>query len=157
MVTKIDALTRFPVKGLSGQSLDSVQLEAGMGFPCDRKFRFARPNSGFDPANPMPLLKTKFYMLARDSILALLSTQYDEQTGVLSIAAPQSTRQFDITTTEGKENASLFLKTYLSLPDNETPHLYEASSAVQGYLVSVLLFFPGTVMIENNGYERRKQ
>lgn len=127
MVTRVDALTRFPVKGLSGQILNGVKLESGQGFPCDRQFGFARPNSGFDPAEPKPLPKTKFYMLARDSALALLSTEFDEKTGTLSISAPQNTGKFDITTEAGKESASQFLKTYLSLPEDETPQLYEAS------------------------------
>ena len=123
----IDALARFPVKGLSGQPLKSVSLESGQGFPCDRQFGFARPNSGFDPNDPQPLPKSKFYVLARDSALALLDTEYNDQTGILSVSAPQAAGQFDITTTEGKQNASEFLKSYLSLPDDETPHLYEAS------------------------------
>ena len=127
MVTTIDALTRFPVKGLSGQALKNVKLEPGQGFPCDRQFGFARPDSGFDLNDPKPLPKTKFYMLARDAKLALLRTEFDDETGVLSISAPQNTDQFDITTTEGKKNASQFLKAFLSLPDDETPHLYEAS------------------------------
>ena len=127
MVMIIDALTRFPVKGLSGQALKSVTLESGEGFPCDRQFGFARPNSGFDPNDPKPLPKSKFYMLARDSTLALLGTEYDDKTGILSISAPQDTGRFDITTTEGKQNASEFLQSYLALPDDETPHLYEAS------------------------------
>lgn len=127
MVAKIEALTRFPVKGLSGQALDSVQLEPGQGFPCDRKFGFARPDSGFDPGNPRPLPKTKFYMLARDSALTLLRTEFDEKTGILSIVAPQSTHQFDITGAHGKHSASCFLQSWLSLPDDEIPRLYEAS------------------------------
>jgi len=36
MTLKIEALTRFPIKGLSGHTLDSVKLDAGQGFPCDR-------------------------------------------------------------------------------------------------------------------------
>jgi len=127
MTIKIDALTRYPVKGFSGQTLDSVELAPGHGFPCDRQFGFARPNSGFDPANPKPLPKTKFYMLARDAALALLRTQYSDKNKMLSITSPQNTGQFDIATTEGKNQASQFLKTYLELPDDETPQLYEAS------------------------------
>lgn len=127
LATKIDALTRFPVKGLSGQLLDKVTLETGQGFPGDRQFGFARPNSGFDAADPQPLPKTKFYMLALDASLALLNTEYEDQTGILSISTPQNTGRFDITTIEGKESASEFLKTYLSLPDDELPQLYEAS------------------------------
>ncbi len=127
MAMKIEALTRFPIKGLSGQILDSVTLEAGHGFPGDRKFGFARPNSGFDPANPKPLPKGKFYMLARDASLALLGTEYDEDTGMLSLTADDISGRFDIGTAAGKQEASQFLKAYLSLPDEENPQLYEAS------------------------------
>ncbi|MBX2885604.1 MAG: MOSC domain-containing protein [Granulosicoccus sp.] len=127
MPATIETLTRFPVKGLSGQTLNSVQLKTGEGFPCDRKFGFARPNSGFDPDNPKPLPKTKFYMLARDAKLALLRTEYDEGSGILSISAPPISEQFDITAPVGQQKASEFIKTYLSLPDDETPQLFEAS------------------------------
>lgn len=127
MATSVQSLNRFPVKGLSAQSLDSVLLETGQGFPSDRKFGFARPNSGFDPTAPKPLPKTKFYMLARDASLALLDTNFDDETGILSMSTPQNTGQFDITTAEGKNNASQFLQSYLSLPDGEKPQLYEAS------------------------------
>lgn len=127
MTIKIDALTRYPIKGLSGQRLEKVELHTGNGFPCDRKFGFARPDSGFDPANPMPLPKTKFYMLARDAKLALLDTSFDEITGELSIKAAGSAYRFNITTDDGKHLAGKFLQEYLSLPDDETPQLFEAS------------------------------
>jgi len=127
MDTTVSTLTRYPIKGLSGQILHSVQLEAGKGFPNDRRFGFARPKSGFDPQNPRPLPKSKFYMLARDASLALLSTEYNDDTGVLSIVAPRNKGQFDISNDDGKHDANKFLKTYLSLPTDETPHLYEAS------------------------------
>lgn len=127
MAITIEALIRYPVKGLSGQSLQSVSLAAGHGFPCDREFGFARPNSGFDPDNPMPLPKTKFYMLARDASLALLNTAYDERSGVLSMRAPNASGEFEILTDAGKQAANEWLKSYLSLPDDETPHLYQAA------------------------------
>ncbi len=127
MAAKIESLTRFPVKGLSGESLDSVELQAGHGFPCDRRFGFARPNSGFDPDNPKPLPKTRFYMLARDATLALLKTGFNEDSGLLSITAPDNSGQFAITTKEGKQQASDFIKSYLKLTDDETPELFEAS------------------------------
>lgn len=127
MATTVDALARYPVKGLSAQKLDSVNLAPGQGFPNDRRFGFARPNSGFDPSNPKPLPKTKFYMLARDATLALLNTSFDDDSNVLTVSTPQDTGQFDISTTNGKEKASHFLKSFLNLPYDETPHLYEAS------------------------------
>lgn len=127
MPISVNKLSRYPVKGLSGQTLESVELKPGQGFPGDRQFGFARPDSGFDPNNPKPLPKTKFYMLARDAALALLDTHFDESTGVLSISGAQTSDQFDISTAEGKQNASRFLKSYLSLSDDETPQLCEAS------------------------------
>ena len=127
MATSIDALTRYPVKGLSGQLMTSVNLQTGQGFPCDRQFGFARPSSGFDPKDPKPLPKSRFYMLARDSTLALLNTEFNDDTGILTIDAAEKSAHFDITSSEGKNNASLFLKELLSLPDDETPQLYEAS------------------------------
>ena len=127
MPIAINSLTRFPVKGLSGQLLNSVSLQAGQGFPGDRQFGFARPNSGFDPLNPKPLPKAKFYMLARNASLALLNTAYDDNTGKLSMSSTQSKGEFDINTDSGKKDASRFLKSYLSLSDDETPQLYAAS------------------------------
>ena len=126
MTAKIDTLIRYPIKGLSGESLNTVQLAPGQGFPCDRQFGFARPNSGFDPNQPKPLPKTKFYMLARDASLVLLSTRFNEKTGVLSMLAPDSSGKFDITTEEGGKKASEFLQSYLALPQHELPQLFEA-------------------------------
>ena len=126
MTAKIDTLIRYPIKGLSGESLNTVQLAPGQGFPCDRQFGFARPNSGFDPNQPKPLPKTKFYMLARDASLVLLSTRFNEKTGVLSMLAPDSSGKFDITTEEGGKKASEFLQSYLALPQHEVPQLFEA-------------------------------
>ncbi|MEM7259282.1 MAG: MOSC domain-containing protein [Pseudomonadota bacterium] len=123
----IEALTTYPVKGLSGQSLDSVVLSPGCGFPGDRRFGFARPDSGFNPDNPQPLPKTKFYMLARDEKLALLGTSYDDATGVLSMNSNNQSGQFDIHTNAGKQQAAEFLKNYLDLPNTEVPQLFEAS------------------------------
>ncbi len=127
MAVVIDALTRYPVKGLSGQSLERVALESGRGFPGDRQFGFARPGSGFDPKDPKPLPKTRFYMLARDATLALLDTDFDDTTGTLSMTAPERAGQFDIATVDGQRQASEFLKSYLKLPDDESPQLFEAS------------------------------
>ncbi|MBX2839061.1 MAG: MOSC N-terminal beta barrel domain-containing protein, partial [Gammaproteobacteria bacterium] len=127
MIAAIETLTRYPVKGLTGEILNTVTLEPGKGFPGDRRFGFARPDSGFDPANPKPLPKTKFYMLARDASLVKLHTELDESTGTLSLTSSERSGRFDITTDQGKQDASVFLKTYLSLPNDETPQLYEAS------------------------------
>ncbi|MFK7855553.1 MAG: MOSC domain-containing protein [Granulosicoccus sp.] len=127
VATSIEALNRYPVKGLSGQVLTTVNLEPGEGFPSDRRFGFARPNSGFDPEHPKPLPKSKFYVLARDAKLALLNTEFDESNGVLTMSSASASGQFSIVTTDGKLDASQFVKSFLELPSDETPTLYEAS------------------------------
>ncbi len=126
MPITISALANYPIKGLSGQLLDKVVLNTGQGFPNDRQFGFARPDSGFDPNNPKPLPKTKFYMLARDASLALLNTKFDAESGQLTLSASDQLLQVDITTDKGKKEAGLFLQSFLSLSEEETPQLFEA-------------------------------
>ena len=119
-------LYRYPIKGLSAQSLKAVSLIAGEGFPLDRAFGFARPNSGFDPDNPKPLPKTKFVMLAREEALALLETHFDSETGTLSLNADQQSVSFDITTHAGRASASRFLSDYLGMSPDLQPTLQSA-------------------------------
>lgn len=116
-------LLTYPVKGLSAQPLDSVALDAGTGFPLDRAFGLARPGSGFDPANPRPLPKSRFVVLARDAMLALLDTHYDEATGMLRLAKDGTAETFDIATAAGAAAASRFVAQAARLPEDEVPTL----------------------------------
>jgi uncharacterized protein YcbX len=75
----------YPVKGLSPQQLERVELTSGEGFPFDRMYGLARFDSGFDPKHPQPLPKQRFLMLARDAQLARLQTHFDPQTKHFSI------------------------------------------------------------------------
>jgi uncharacterized protein len=70
----------YPIKGLSPQPLERVALSTGRGFPFDRMFGLARADSGFDPRQPVPLPKQRFFMLARDARLAELHTHLDPAT-----------------------------------------------------------------------------
>lgn len=81
----ITNLFRYPVKGLSGESLDAVDLNLGYGMPLDRKFALALPTTEFDPANPKPVPKFKFVVLMKHERLAKLSTKYDETTDLFEI------------------------------------------------------------------------
>ena len=107
--------------------MNSVELKAGQGIPHDRRFGFARPDSGFNPDDPRPLPKTKFYMLARDAALVRLATEFTAESGTLSMTGPGANGSFNITTTDGKRQACELLKSYLKLPEKETPQLFEAS------------------------------
>lgn len=126
MTATIQTLTHYPIKGLSGHDLTDVTLRPNEGFPLDRVFGFARPDSGFDPANPVPLPKDKFHVLARDERLALLDTSYDAATDVLTMKNGAKTDSFTISGDTGRDAASAYIRDYLALTETDTPTLFAA-------------------------------
>ncbi len=83
----IDALYRYPVKGLSPQKLECAKLESNGYFPGDRLFALENGPSGFDADAPVHQPKIKFLMLMRNARLASLETRYDDASGILTIAS----------------------------------------------------------------------
>jgi uncharacterized protein YcbX len=86
MGTTISAIYRYPVKGLSAESMDRVALTPGECLPHDRRFAIALDSTRFDPLRPEWLPKTQFIMLMRDEKLAELRTRFDAESSVLTIA-----------------------------------------------------------------------
>lgn len=91
-------ISRYPIKGLSEEVLESVELAPGRGLPFDRQFALALPDTPFDPENPAPLPKFKFAVLMKFANLARLVTAFDTTTGMfraahgnLSVTAPLNT------------------------------------------------------------------
>lgn len=84
-MARVDALWRYPVKGLSAEPLEAVDLSPGEGLPLDRAFALALSSTRFDPAAPEFLPKPNFLMLMRDEKLASLATRYDSETASLEI------------------------------------------------------------------------
>jgi uncharacterized protein len=75
---RVAELYRYPVKGLSGEPLDSVPVSPGATFPMDRAFALENGPSGFDPSAPAWQPKIKFLCLMRNARLAALTTRYDD-------------------------------------------------------------------------------
>ena len=84
---RIDAIYRYPVKGLSPQKLDRVALSPGQTVPHDRLYAIENGPTGFDPNAPAYFPKTRFLMLMRNERLAALRTDYDEASHTLSIVS----------------------------------------------------------------------
>lgn len=82
---RVVSLYRYPVKGLSGERLGSVALGEGATFPSDRAFAIENGPSGFDPAAPSWQPKIKFLCLMRNARLAALQTNYDDESGTLTV------------------------------------------------------------------------
>ncbi len=99
---RVMAIRRFPVKGLSPEELLSVSTEVGRPLAGDRRLAIENGPSGFDPARPAKIPKTRFLCLMRNARLAALSTRYDEAAGVLSIALASQEVSFDLGSEEGR-------------------------------------------------------
>jgi len=83
---KIHAIYRYPVKGLSPESLERTELSAGATIPCDRLYAIENGPSGFDAASPAYLPKARFLMLMRNARLAELRTTYDAESHTLAVS-----------------------------------------------------------------------
>jgi uncharacterized protein YcbX len=82
---EITGIYSYPVKGLSPEWLSRVVLAAGQTLPADRRYAIENGPSGFDPAEPRYLPKTRFLMLMRDERLAALHSAYDDASHILTI------------------------------------------------------------------------
>jgi hypothetical protein len=81
----VQAIYRYPVKGLSPQALQRVALKPGETLPADRLYAIENGPSGFDPKAPAYFPKQRFLMLMRNERLASLRTDYDEASHTLVI------------------------------------------------------------------------
>jgi uncharacterized protein len=105
----IDALYRYPVKGLSPQKLEFAELESNGYFPGDRLLALENGPSGFDAEAPVHQPKIKFLMLMRNARLASLETRYDDASGILTVAAQgKEVAQGDLGTKSGRAAIEAF-------------------------------------------------
>jgi len=81
----ITHLYRYPVKGMSPETLQRVSLQAGEAITLDRRFALAHGTTEFNPDAPQHLHKTHFLMLMKNERLAALHTVYNDNTGILQI------------------------------------------------------------------------
>src|SRR3954447_17861025 len=110
---RIQAIYRYPVKGLSAQALPRVQLSPGLTLPADRLYAIENGPSGFDPAAPAYFPKQRFLMLMRNERLAALRTDFDDKTHGLTIWADgQVAAEGDLRTEEGRAAIERFFAAY---------------------------------------------
>lgn len=127
MAATLRAIQRFPVKGLSAETLATVELEPGHPLPGDRRFALAHGASRFDPARPEWKPKTHFLTLERSPRLAELVTRHDEATGefVLAIGdAPALHARLD--SADGRASVERFLGDFVGPEARGAVRLVEA-------------------------------
>ncbi|MGA0569975.1 MOSC domain-containing protein [Variovorax sp. VNK109] len=123
----IAALYRFPIKGLSAESLPQVGLRAGFGFPMDRVYAVTDGSLDFDEAIPKPAPKTQFLMLAKYERLARLKTRYVDADNLMVVEeAGLPAKQFRLDVHEDREAFAAFLGGYVGMPLPGKPRLVRA-------------------------------
>ncbi len=112
-VARIDAIYRYPVKGLSPQPLPRTRLTIGQTLPADRLYAIENGPCGFDPAAPAYFPKQRFLMLMRNERLAALRTDYDEQSHTLTVQSEgREAARGDLRSAEGRAAIEEFFATY---------------------------------------------
>lgn len=117
---RIDAIYRYPVKGLTPQKLERTTLAVGATLPADRLYAIENGPSGFDPAAPAYFPKQRFLMLMRNERLAALRTDYDEASHTLVIQADgrgaargDFSAKGDLRTKEGRLAIEAFFRRFM--------------------------------------------
>ncbi len=107
------ALHRYPVKGLSPEPLEHVDLETSGHLPGDRLYAIENGPSGFDPIAPRHQPKTKYLMLMRDEALARLRTRYDDATATLTVEGAGEPLAARLDTDAGRAALEDLMRRYL--------------------------------------------
>src|SRR5258707_15002238 len=109
---KIEAIYRYPVKGLTPEQLARAVLTPGETLAADRRYALENGPRGFDPAEPQWMSKAHFLVLMRDEWLAGLRTHFDDESHVLTIRRNgEIAVQGDLETAEGRATIENFFAT----------------------------------------------
>jgi len=123
----IEAIYRYPVKGLSPDRLPVAALTVGQTIRGDRRFAIENGPSGFDPSGPGYLPKQRFLMLMKNERLARLDTRFDDATGVLTVRHGDNETQGDLASGTGRETIEAFFARYCADELRGPPKVLEAA------------------------------
>lgn len=124
MEARTDGLFVYPIKGMTPQALQQVELTAGRGFPFDRTIALARPGGAYSPGMRHGVSKREFFVLVAEARLAGLTTHLDTATGVLSVEVKgHRVLEADLETDEGAAAVQAFYARVLDLAPGAAPVL----------------------------------
>jgi uncharacterized protein YcbX len=110
---KLQAIYRYPVKGLSAEPLQRTELAVGCTVAGDRIYAVENGPSGFDPAAPRYAPKQRYLMLMRNERLAMLRTRFDQVSHTLVIEAEgREAARGDLRTPAGRTAVERFLAAF---------------------------------------------
>jgi uncharacterized protein len=110
---KLQAIYRYPVKGLSAEPLQRTELAVGCTVAGDRIYAVENGPSGFDPAAPRYAPKQRYLMLMRNERLAMLRTRFDQVSHTLVIEAEgREAARGDLRTPAGRTAVERFFAAF---------------------------------------------
>jgi uncharacterized protein len=138
----LDAIYRYPVKGLSPEKLGFAKLELFQTLPGDRRYAIENGPSGFDPAAPGYLPKQRFLMLMKNERLARLTTRYDDATDTLTVGVDGREISGNLGTPGGRKTIEDFFATFCADELRGPPKILRADghsfSDVAAKVVSII-------------------
>ena len=123
----IKKIYRYPVKGLSAESMARASLTAGQTIPGDRQYAIENGPIGFDPAAPAYFPKQRFLMLMRNERLARLDARFDDATHTLALRDGADTVRGDLGTPEGRRRIEEFFAAFCADELRGPPKVLQAS------------------------------
>src|SRR5437764_7391818 len=114
MAITVAALYRYPVKGLTAESLTTVKLRPGLGLLDDRRFAIAHGTTQSAQTEPAWQPKTAFLQLMQNQKLASLTATFASESGVLTLTRDgRQVARGQITQPIGRTVIDQFLIAYL--------------------------------------------
>src|SRR5215510_2168590 len=111
--SKVHAIFRYPVKGLSPEPLEQTTLTVQETLPADRLYAIENGPSGFDLATPRHQPKQRYLMLMRNERLARLRTRFHDANHTLAVEAEgHEAARGDLRTAEGRAAIERFFAVF---------------------------------------------
>jgi uncharacterized protein YcbX len=130
MTVSLQKIYRFPVKGLSGEALEHVELRAGEVLPYDRRYALARASGKVDPADPRWHSKAHFVQLMSNERAGALETSFDAASKKLVIRRQgRIIAQGVLSDPAGRVVIEQFMGAYLADKLRRQPKLVECNDA----------------------------
>lgn len=127
MSIAIADICRYPIKGMSVESLERVELTPDRGLPEDRRFALAHGSSRFEAGTPQWRDKSQFMCLMREEKLAQLRSVFDPETGFMEIyRGGKQVVRANATEALGKALIGQFFAGFMGAAARGTPKLVEA-------------------------------
>ena len=124
---KIQAIYRYPVKGLSPEGLTSTRLAPYETLPADRLYAIENGPSGFDPTAPRYQPKQRYLMLMRNERLARLRARFEEASHTLAIELEgQEAARGDLRTAAGRATIERFFAGFCASELRGAPRVLHA-------------------------------